>query len=169
MAPLTTVSILLSPQSQPPQSLTESLANPSPAAADPVHLSVAQSRPVASSFAYSYSTSSINHAKSQNQGVYSHGDRNRRAWSKQNSRPPRMFNRAPLNNTTNGKHPHFLLISYLPPHRLPNATDPAAVVITLLCSLGREGEAPGITLSPLNTEWMASRDVDDTPEQTARN
>jgi len=115
------------PQSRPRHSLTKSLANPSPATADPVFLSVAQSRPVASSFAYSYSTSNINHAKSQNQGVYSHGDRNRRAWSKQNSRPPRMFSRGPLNNTTNGMHPHFLLISYLPPHRLPNATDPAAV------------------------------------------
>jgi hypothetical protein len=78
--------------------LTKSLANPSPATADPIYLSVAQSRPVASPFAYSYSTSNLNHTKSQNQGVYSHGDRNRR---KQNSRPPRMFNRGPLNNTTN--------------------------------------------------------------------
>ena len=109
------------------QPLTKSLANPSPAA-DPLYLSVAQSpRSVASSFAYNYSSSNINQPKSQNHGVYSHGDRNRRAWSKQNSRPPRMFNRGPLNNTTNGKHPHSLLI---PCPAIPSACkchDPAGV------------------------------------------
>ena len=147
MAPLTTVSILLPPQSHLRQSLTNSLANPSPAAPDPVYLSVAQSRPVTSSFAYSYSTSNINHAKSQNQGIHFHGDRNRR---KQNSRPPRMFNRGPLNNTTNGKHPsspsHFLLAT---PSALQSC---CGGTITLLCSLGREKEAPGNRLSSLNTE-----------------
>lgn len=147
-----------SPQSHLRQSLTNSLANPSPAAPDPVYLSVAQSRPVTSSVAYSYSTSNINHAKSQNQGIYFHGDRNRR---KQNSRPPRMFNRGPLNNTTNGKYPsspsHFLLATPSAPQFCCGGA------ITLLCSLGREKEAPGIRLSSQYRKgWL--HDVDDTPE-----
>ena len=109
------------PHSPPSLSLTISLANPELLApADPVYLSLAQSpRPVASSFAYNYSSSNIIYAKSQNQGVYSHGDRNRRAWSKQNSRPPRMFNRGPLNNTTNGNYPRSFFTCYPIGFRVP--------------------------------------------------
>ena len=127
------------------------LANPSPAAlADPVYLSLAQSpRPVASSFAYNYSSSNIIHSKSQNQGLYSHGDRNRRTSSKQNSRPPRMFNRGPLNNTTNGNYPYF--ISRLLFHRLSDATDPAPVGTS---PPGRKRKAPGRELPPFNIERM---------------
>ncbi len=150
----------------PSQSLTMSLANPSPAVlADPVYLSLAQSpRPVASSFAYTYSSSNIIHSKSQNQGAYSHGDRNRR---KQNSRPPRMFNRGPLNNTTNGNHPHF--ISRLLFHRLESATDPALVGTSppVLVRAQKKSARPRTVIFNKYQEDDVY-DVDDTPELASR-